>query len=152
MKNTVGIKAFFNRAYYLNQLIEANKLELSRLRALAESIHVLDLSEDKVQTSRKGDLLTDVVADIINLEQEIERDVKKFLSAKRRIRKVIYSLKDDKQRLVLYSRYLNFQEFEEIAKTMNYSLRYVYKLRNDGFCSILKSNKLDILFHVESVI
>jgi hypothetical protein len=49
------MKQFLNQAFQLNGLIEANKLELERLRELVASLTSLDLSKDRVQSSGVSD-------------------------------------------------------------------------------------------------
>ncbi|NPV89544.1 MAG: hypothetical protein HPY50_02055 [Firmicutes bacterium] len=49
------IKEFLNQAFQLDQLIEANKCELERLRLLAESVPIPDWTKERVQGGERSD-------------------------------------------------------------------------------------------------
>jgi hypothetical protein len=121
-------KQYLQQSFRLNTKIDANQMELERLRALAESVPSPDLSKDRVQTSGAGDRIGGIVAKIVDLEAVIKTEILKFVDLKREIRERIDGIEDDDLRLILQKRYINFQKWEQIAVDMNYGFQWVHKL------------------------
>jgi Sigma-70, region 4. len=92
----------------------------------------------------------DIVAKIVDLEQEINNDVDKLIGIRQEISPIIEAVDDDRERLLLQYRYLDGRTFEWIAAGMNYSWRWVHKLHNKALNSIVL--KEDILVHIKSVL
>jgi len=125
------IKAFLNQAFYLDRLIEANKCELERLRLLAESVPIPDLSQERVQGGEQSDHVSKIVASIVDLEREIEAENERYIQARKDIRRVIDAVKKPKLKLILQERYLNFRKWEQIQEILEISdLRYLFRLHN----------------------
>lgn len=117
---------------YLRQLktasikIEQKKDELERLKAAAESISANTESE-RVQTTPK-DRVSEDVARIADLKEEINRDIGELLILKNKIINEIQSLDSPVYIDILYKRYVEYKTLEEIAVEMSYSYRQVLRL------------------------
>lgn len=117
---------------YLRQLkiasikIEQKEDELERLKAAAESISANTESE-RVQTTPR-DRISEDVARIMDLKEEINRDIGELLILKNKIINEIQSLDSPVYIDILYKRYVEYKTLEEIAVEMSYSYRQVLRL------------------------
>ena len=71
---------------------------------------------------------TDTAAAIIDLDLEIDYQIKKWMQYGNEIRQVIESVPDYNLRLLLNYRYITGMKFEQIAVTMGYSWRQIHRL------------------------
>ena len=117
---------------YLRQLktasikIEQKEDELERLKAAAESISANNESE-RVQTTPR-DRISEDVACIADLKEEINRDIGELLILRNKIINEIQSLDNPVYIDILYKRYVEYKTLEEIAVEMRYSYRQVLRL------------------------
>lgn len=117
---------------YLRQLktasikIEQKEDELERLKAAAESISANNESE-RVQTTPR-DRISEDVACIADLKEEINRDIGELLILRNKIINEIQSLDNPVYIDILYKRYVEYKTLEEIAVEMSYSYRQVLRL------------------------
>ena len=65
---------------------------------------------------------------LADYEAEADRLLQGMNTARQRVEKLIASVPDQAQREVLTRRYIIGQRWEDIAESMNYSLRRVYQL------------------------
>jgi hypothetical protein len=136
----MSVKQFLNQGFHLNQLIQTNQEELRRLRELAVSIQSPDLSSERVQTSGRSDRVGDIVAKVVDLEADIQRDLVRYITAQHEIRRLIYAVKDDRLKLILQKCYINFQKWERISEDLDIDLRYVYRLHNQALQEATKKS------------
>jgi DNA-directed RNA polymerase specialized sigma subunit len=71
------------------------------------------------------DKLGDSVVRIVDLQNEINRKIDKFVDMKREISAVLEAIPDPDQVKVLHKRYFEYKPWEQIACEMNYSFRNV---------------------------
>jgi len=123
---------------YLSQALVIDK----RIKALEDTIrHLQDklefvgstLSETKVQTSPGKDPKGDIVAELVDAQEEYRQDILKLLDYQQNIKRLIEKIPNDKQRLIFHERFIGLKTFEAIANDNNYSLKNVFKLRKAGF-------------------
>jgi hypothetical protein len=125
----VNIKKYLNQAFYMQRLIESNKLELTRLRELAASVGTANLAGDRVQSGGRSDRTGDLAASIADLEAEIKSDIRRCVKIMSDIRWIIKSVDDERLRLILQSRFLDFKSWEQIRMTLGLSdARYLFRL------------------------
>lgn len=77
--------------------------------------------------SRQTDM-SDYAARLEELIEELKEERLKCAEEQEKIKKSILSVKNDEEQEVLEWRYLLNKSWEEIAKTMNYSRRYILKI------------------------
>ncbi len=120
---------------YLRQLrvfsikIQQKKDELESLKAAAENV-TASIDNERVQTSPK-DRMPEDISRIVDLENEIREDTHRLLFMKDKIINEIHKLNNPVYIEILYKRYVEYKQFEEIALEINYSYRQV--LRIHGF-------------------
>lgn len=125
----MNAKQFLKQAYKLNEIIENDKEELENLRSLAESISN-DISQERVQTSVTNDKTVNIIAQIVDLENEIYNEIKDLIALKKKIRDAINQLDDVNEKLVLKNRYLLFLQWDELCEKMNYSRRQMFRIHD----------------------
>lgn len=102
-----------------------NKLEeLQRLKDLSLKI-TSSLRPDVVSASGNHDKIGDVVAKIVDLEEDINQAVDRYVDKKREIGKLLEKIQDPDQLEVLYKRYFHHENWEQIACEMGYTFRNV---------------------------
>ena len=115
----------------INKVIERKMERLTTLRALAEG-GAIQYDRDPVQTSSRQDRLESIVAQIVDLEGEIDRLVDILVKCKRDGTEVIDRLSKEKYRDVLYNRYMLCQTVRQTAKLMDRSEIWVKKTQKDA--------------------
>ena len=117
---------------YLRQIrlfdicIRQKEAELAAMRSEIESMSAA-VTGERVQTSAK-DKMSEKVSHIVDLETMIIQDKEKFLHMKDRIINEIQGLDNSVYVDILYKRYVEYKQLEEIAVEMNYSYRQVLRL------------------------
>ena len=117
---------------YLRQIrlfdicIRQKEAELAAMRSELENMSAA-VTGERVQTSAK-DKMSEKVSHIVDLEAMIIQDKEKFLRMKDRIINEIQSLENSVYVDILYKRYVEYKQLEEIAVEMNYSYRQVLRL------------------------
>ena len=117
---------------YLRQIrlfdicIKQKEAELAAMRSELENMSAA-VTGERVQTSAK-DKMSEKVSHIVDLEAMIIQDKEKFLRMKDRIINEIQSLDNSVYVDILYKRYVEYKQLEEIAVEMNYSYRQVLRL------------------------
>lgn len=123
----MGAKEYLQQVRNADIAIKDKMEELAGLRALATNISVVNEGE-RVQSSESQDKMADTMCKIADLEMEIQAEIEKLLSLKRRIRKVIGQVSEPTLMSVLHKRYLQYKSWEEIAVEMNFTYRWCIKL------------------------
>lgn len=117
---------------YLRQIrlfdicIRQKEAELAAMRSELENMSAA-VTGERVQTS-VNDKMSEKVSHIVDLEAMIIQDKEKFLRMKDRIINEIQSLDNSVYVDILYKRYVEYKQLEEIAVEMNYSYRQVLRL------------------------
>ena len=83
-----------------------------------------------------GDKLSESVSRIIEQEERVQQLTDTYTRKYVEIEQAIKSVGNDYQEEVLELRYLHYKQWEEIARTMNYSLDNVYKLHGKALQKI----------------
>lgn len=108
----------------LDSSIDSRLEQVAHLKAMTTKI-TTTLKQDVVSGSGNQDKIGDAIAKIIDLENEINRDIDTYVDKKREICRVIESVKDPDQMVVLQKRYLLYEPWEQIALEMHCTYRNV---------------------------
>jgi hypothetical protein len=131
-------KQYLSRVRILDIKINNKISELSMLKSKSTSLQAVVINDDKVQTSPALDRLGNDVSDILELEEEIHKEIKRYNDLKHKIINEIHSLNNRLYIEILYKRYVEFKSLEEIAVDMNYSYEWIK--HNHGY-ALLNFNK-----------
>lgn len=124
-------KEYLTQIKNLDRVIRIKLAEIEQLRDMASNITAV-IKEDVVQTSMKGDKLSDAVAKIIDEEQAVASLTEKYLNMKREAIHMIENLSNPLHYQVLWERYISDRTYEGIAGNMGFSNRHIFKLHNSA--------------------
>ena len=110
-------KAYLRKIELLDAHINNKLNDLSALRTMVTKI-TATISPVVVSSSGSQDKLGDAIAKIVDLQDEINRDVDKFVDAKREVAAVLEKLQDPDHVKVLNKRYIEYKPWEQIACEM----------------------------------
>lgn len=120
-------KQYLTQISVYDKRINTKLSEIFKLRTLLQSITVCS-KEDVVQTSGSKDKLGDSIAKIVDLENEINDLVDEMVGTRKFIIEQIENMENYNENNVLYLKYVLGMSFEEVAESMNYSVRQVIRI------------------------
>ena len=127
----MNAKEYLKQAFYLDKRINSKLEQVENLNALATKA-TSTLSDMPKSPSRGTSKLEDTIVKIVDLQEEINRDI----DLKKEIANSIFALKDKEEQTVLEKRYLCFNSWEQIAVDMNYSIQYCFKIHRNALKAI----------------
>ena len=122
-------KEYLGQAYRLDQRINSKLDQVMSLRTLATKA-TSTLSDTPPSGTRNVHRMEDIIVKIIEMENEINRDIDNLVDLKREMVSVIKAVTDPEYQTILELRYLCFKSWEQIAVDMNYSIQHIYRLRD----------------------
>ena len=128
-------KEYLGQAYRLDQRINSKIEQVSSLNELATKC-TTSLTGMPRNPNHATSRMADVVAKIIDLQAEINRDIDTLVDLKREIVSVIKGIENLEFQTLLEKRYLCFLTWEQIAVDMGYDLRYIHKLHNRALMEV----------------
>lgn len=111
----------------LDNIIKALIAEHEAMECMATKITAV-CEGDRVQSSGSQEKMADTVARMIDCQNNIEKNIKKYMNMRENILEVLKLLDNADYIEVLYKRYFEFKKWELIACEMNYGWRGVLKL------------------------
>lgn len=130
-------KQYLNQIDRINRMVNNKLAEIYQLKTMVCSISV-SANEDKVQSSSDKDKLGSAVAKIVDLENEINKAIDVYVDKKERIVSQIDSIKDIMEYQVLFSRYIEYKTFEQIAEDNDYSVRQILRIHGNALVEFEK--------------
>lgn len=122
-------KEYLLRLQRLDTVINQKIKELGDLRTMSVSAGGIDYSKERVQTSPSGDApFVRTIHRIVDLEEEINREIDRYVDEKHEIINQIQGLTDTRYIDLLFKRYVEFKKFETIAVEMNFTYQYAIEL------------------------
>lgn len=122
-------KEYLNQAYRLDQRINSKLEQVMSLRDLTTKA-TATMSDMPSGGSRNAYRMQDIIGKIIDLENEINRDIDTLVNLKRELVAAIKAVSDPECQTLLELRFLCFKTWEQIAVEMDYSIQHIYRLRN----------------------
>ncbi len=120
-------KEYLQQLQKLDIVINQKLQELYELKKL-QDIKAIDYTKEKVQSSRQnGANFETILIKIIDMENEINAEIDRFIDMKHNIINQIQNLDNSKYMQVLYKRYVEYKRLEMIAVEMNYTYQYIRK-------------------------
>ena len=129
-------KEYLSQAYRLDKRIDSKIEQLKSLNLLATKC-TSTLSDMPKSQSISNSRLEDTVVKIVDLQEEIHRDIDSLVDLKRDIVRTIKSVQNPEYQIILELRYLCFKTWEEIAVQMNCSIDNVFKIRKNALKSVV---------------
>ena len=128
-------KEFLKKLIQIDMMIDCKLEQIAELRGRLTSIGCSTDSE-RVQTSLKGDKMTDTIAKIMELEDLVNDDIDKLTEYKLQAREMIEGLENNVEKIVLYKRYFECKPFEQIAVECNYSWRQIHRIHGNALMNL----------------
>lgn len=122
-------KTYLSQARYLDMRIKSKLQQIESLNELATTCTSV-LTGMPHNPSPSTSRMADTVCKIVDLENEIRRDMDELIDLKKEITSVIKSVSNPEHQTLLEKRYLCYLSWEKIAVDMCYDLRYIHKLHN----------------------
>lgn len=147
-----------NADEFLKQIEKADKIignklyEVQRLRLLAVSTTV-PTDREVVQTSGVSDKVGNIVAKIVDLEDEINELIDNYIDIQRLCIGVIESLENPLQYVILHKHYVQYKSFAEIAEEEHYSYDGIMKVKRKALEQVdeilkEKSHQLESVYSI----
>lgn len=133
-------KAFLMKIELFDANINNRISDLHELKSLVTKI-TATISPVCVSGSGNQDRLGDAVAKIVDLQDEINRKIDKYVDLKRKISALLEQIQDPDQVKVLHKRYFEYKPWEQIACEMNYSYRnvcYIHGKALQAFAAVME--------------
>ena len=130
-------KEFLSRAYRIDVRINSKLEQVLSLRNLAEKA-TSTLSDMPRSSSPNHHRMEDVIIKILELESEINADIKELVDIKREISETLQFVPATEHRTLLELRYICCKTWEEIAAELMYSVRSVHRLHGDALLELGK--------------
>ena len=122
-------KEYLQQLQRLDIMIKQKIKEVDDLRLKSRGIGSIDYSEERIQTNSSGEARFAKLADrIVDLESEINDEIRVFVDERHKIINQIQALKNSKYIEVLYKHYVEFKRLEVVATEMNFTYQYIVEL------------------------
>jgi hypothetical protein len=122
----VNAKTYLEYIAKANAHIQNKLVEVYQLRCLAESI-TAPMGTEPVQTSGASDKVGKIAAKIVDLEDEINALIDKYIDDKQERIAVIEQINEPLQYNILHKHYVQGMRFKEIAEEEHYSEVHINK-------------------------
>ena len=129
-------KEYLGQAYRLDQRINSKLEHVMSLRTLATKA-TSTLSDTPPSGTRNVHRMEDIIVKIIEMENEINRDIDNLVDLKREMVSVIKAVTDPELQTLLELRYLCFKSWEQIAVEMEYSIQHIFRLHDKSIKEIV---------------
>ncbi len=126
---TVNAKEYLSQAFTLDQLINCKLEQVAVLRNQALKVTSV-IQSDPVQGSKQRSPMENTLVKLMNLEQEIDADIDRLVALKQELKEFVAEIENPSYKLLLELRYLGGSTWEEVAASMGYDLRWIYRLHS----------------------
>lgn len=133
-------KQYLKQARYLDERINTKIAQVSSLHDLATKA-TSTLSDMPGSPTRNTHRMEDIIIKILMLENEINADIDHLVDLKDEILSVIKAVDDEECHLLLEKRYLNFEQWEDIAAEMCTGVKNIYRLHDKALKMLVLPEK-----------
>jgi len=137
-------KEYLEKIKWYDVLIDSKLEELANLNGIVRRITPVMNTTGGGSASGNQDKLGDTIAKIVDLQEEINRDVDIFVDRKREATELLKKVTQAEYFQVLHKRYVLYESFEQMATEMKYTYRgvcYVHGRALQAFDKVLKAHK-----------
>jgi DNA-directed RNA polymerase specialized sigma subunit len=135
-------KEYLSQAYRIDQRINSKIEQVASLREL--SLKATATLTDMPCGSRNVHSKENIIAKMIDLENEINADIDELVDLKREIVTAIKQVENNEYQTLLEQRYLCFKQWEQIAVDMGYSLQHTFRL-HDKALKLIKKMRVNVI-------
>lgn len=127
-------KAYLESPKALQKEIALLQLKLVRLKDRSVNVSPTQ-SSDPVRCTKVNDRITDIISDIVDVENKIIDTQFKLDSLLNDISQKISNLPNPDHQMLLHYRYVDNLQFHQIAQNLNFSLSHIYHLHRQSLSS-----------------
>lgn len=138
-------KTYLQQISRLDRMVKNKLSELAELKELSCGISAVT-NEERVQTSGDKDRLGNVVAKIVDMENEIDELVDQFVDLKKDILQMLSMLENQKHKQILFKKYFEYKSIYTIADELEMSDRGCKKAHKRALEEFEKNKKHNILY------
>ena len=124
----MNAKEYLSQAIWLDQMIDSKLEQLATLKSLAMKVTSSFTKEKICGGNIEKSKMESTMVKVIDLEHEINADIDRLVNLKKDIQDTINKMDDINQQLLLELRYLSGKGWDEIAASMGYDPRTVYRI------------------------
>lgn len=117
-------KEYLEKIKWYDVLIDSKLEELANLNSIVRRITPVMNTTGGGGTGNQ-DKLGDTIAKIVDLQEEINRDVDMFVDMKREASRLLKKLENPLHYQIIHKRYVLYKTFEQIAADTHYSYRNI---------------------------
>lgn len=136
-------KDYLNQAYQIEKRIAAKVEQIESLRTVATKV-TSTLSDVKVQSSQQTSRMENIIAKMMDLEEELKTDMDQLIAIKTEVMRTIRQVPDPELQLLLEKRYLCYEKWEDIAIDMNISIQHTFRLHGEALKKIEEILKMRV--------
>ena len=129
-------KEYLSQARFLDNRINSKIQQVSSLNELATKC-TATISDMPHSPNKGNSTMADAVCKIIDLQEEINKDIDRLVDLKREIMGVIKAVPNVEYQTILEKRYLCFISWEQIAVDMNYSIQHIHRMHSSALKEIV---------------
>ena len=134
-------KEYLSQAMYIDQRINSKLDQIMTLRETATRA-TATLTDMPRSDSPNLQSMENTIVKIVDLENEINREIDWLVDFKAEARKVIAQLESPEQQLVLELRYLCYKQWGEIMEELSCSEPTIYRIHGEALKNIVVPEKL----------
>lgn len=126
---------------YLSQILKDDRIiknkcvEVYQLRCLATSV-TAPMGKESVMTSGPSDKVGNIVSKILDMENEINELIDRYIDEKQERIKVIEQIEDPLQYTILHKHYVQGIRFRDIAEEEHYSEVHIAKQHQKALAKV----------------
>ena len=136
----MSAKEYLSQAMYIDQRINSKLEQVMTLRETATKA-TATLSDMPRSDSPNLQSMENTIVKIVDLENEINRDIDRLVDLKAEVRQLIAALENPEQQLILELRYLCFKQWSTIMEEMGISETSVYRIHGEALKNIVVPEK-----------
>ena len=133
--DNINVKDYLGQAYRIDQRINSKIEQVSSLHSLATKA-TSTITDMPGSPNRNLHRMEDVIAKIIDLESEINKDIDQLVELKANIMKLIRGVGNPEYQTLLELRYLCYKPWEQIAVDMGCSINNLFKMHRKALASL----------------
>lgn len=117
---------------YLDGLINSKIRQLDQLKRYRGRLPTYD-GRESIQLGSVGDPTASIALKIVQLSEEISRDIERLIDLKTEAEALFTQLDDDlKYKSVMELRYLECMTWRNVAQSLHFSYKHVFKLHGEA--------------------
>lgn len=133
----MGIKEELKDLRVISKIIDSKNRQLAQLKRYCTTIKSFDYTKEKTNGGKKQDF-SDTVDKIIDLENEINKDIDNLINKKKNIDDFVKNVLSGTEYSIIQMRYFEELKWEEIAIKLNYDYSWVLRLHGKALQKLNK--------------